>query len=72
MTQPVAILVRKRAWAMRRAETAEKALIRLVGNAEYWNVFKRRNKYLQTVADLTLAIDALRRVEGKPVRLFGS
>lgn len=57
---------------MRRAETAEKALIRLVGNREYNNVFKRRNKYLQTVADLTLAIDALRRVEGKPVRLFGS
>ena len=73
MTQnPIQTLARKRAHALRRAETVSRALDRLEGSREYWNVLKRRNNYLGTVAKLTLAIDHLRSVEGKEIRALGA
>lgn len=75
MTQtcsPLLTLTRKRAHALRRAETVGKALDRLEGTKEYLNVKNRYRNYLQMVANLTLAIDHLRAVEGKEVRVVGA
>jgi hypothetical protein len=69
---PITILTRKRAWAFRRAETVGKALERLEGTKEYPNVLQRHRMYLQSVASLTLAIEAVRMVEEKEVRVLGS
>lgn len=68
---PVSLLVRKRANALRRVETVEKALERLVATREYPNVFRRHKMLLQSVANLTLAIEAVRAVEGKEVKVLG-
>ena len=68
---PVAQLMRKRSWAYRRAETVGKALERLEGTKEWFNVYKRWTMYLQTVANLTLAIDAVRLAESKEVKVLG-
>ena len=74
MTQthnPLLVLTKRRANALRRAETVGKALDRLEGTKEYFNVKNRYWNYLQTVANLTLAIDHLRSIEGKEVRVVG-
>lgn len=73
MTQipAITLLTRKRGNALRRAETAGRALERLEGTKEYRNVLMRRNNYLGTVAKLTLAIEAVRSVEGKEVKVLG-
>lgn len=68
---PVRALVKKRAWAFRRAEMVGKALERLEGKKEWNNVYNRWRMYLQTVAQLTLAIDAVRREEEKQIRVLG-
>jgi hypothetical protein len=68
--KPLLILTKKRAHALRRAETCAKALDRLIGHREYLNVRNRYRNYLQTVANLTLAIDTLRQAEGKEVRVL--
>lgn len=69
--QPIIILQKRRANVLRRAETCAKALDRLIGHREYLNVRNRYRNYLQTVANLTLAIDTLRQAEGKEVRALG-
>jgi hypothetical protein len=69
---PILLLSKRRANALRRAETIAKALDRLEGTKEYLNIKKRYRNYLQTVANLTLAIDHLRSVEGKEVRVLGA
>ena len=68
---PVALLVRKRANALRRAETVGNALERLVATREYPNVFKRHKMLLQSVANLTLAIEAVRLAESREVKVLG-
>ena len=70
-TTPIVLLTRKRAWAFRRAETVGKALERLEGKKEWFNVYKRWQMYLGTVAQLTLAIEAVRAVESKEVKVLG-
>ena len=72
MTQPLIILTKKRAWAFRRAETVGKALDRLEGKKEWLNAYNRWRMYLQTVAELTLAIEAVRAAEGKTIRPLGA
>ena len=74
MTQnpSITLLTRKRAWAFRRAETVGNALGRLEGNPEWFNAYRRWKMYLQTVANLTLAIDAVRLAQEKEVRVPGS
>jgi hypothetical protein len=69
-TTPITTLTRKRAWAFRRAETVGKALERLEGKKEWLNVYNRWRMYLQTAAQLTLAIDAVRREEEKETRVL--
>ena len=69
-TTPITILTRKRAWAFRRAETVGRALERLEGKKEWLNVYNRWRMYLQTVAQLTLAIDAVRLAEEKETRVL--
>jgi hypothetical protein len=69
---PVAVLIRKRNNALRRAETVGKALERLVATKEYPNVFLRHKRYLQSVQNLTLAIEAVRLAEQKEVRVLGA
>jgi hypothetical protein len=66
------LLLRKRAHALRRAETVGRAVDRLEGTKEELAVKNRYREYLQTVANLTLAIDQLRASEGKEVRVLGS
>ena len=56
---------------MRRADMVERALNRLEGGREWNNVQKRWRMYLHTVAQLTLAIDAVRREEEKQIRVLG-
>jgi hypothetical protein len=68
---PVALLGRKRANALRRAETVGNALERLVATREYPNVFKRHKMLLQSVANLTLAIEAVRLAESREVKVLG-
>jgi hypothetical protein len=68
---PLLILMKRRSHALRRAETVGKAVDRLESTKEYQNVRKRYRNYLQTVANLTLAIDTLRQAEGKEVRALG-
>jgi hypothetical protein len=69
---PLAILIRKRGHDLRRAETTSRALERLEGKAEYADAFTRHQRYLASVAALTLSIDQLRQAEGKEVRVLGS
>jgi hypothetical protein len=69
---PLAILVRKRGHELRRAETTGRALERLEGTEEYADAFNRHQRYLASVAALTLSIDQLRQAEGKEVKAFGS
>ncbi len=68
----ISILTKKRGNALRRAETTGKALDRLEGTKEYPNVVLRHKMYLQSVANLTLAIDAVRLAESREVKVFGS
>lgn len=68
----ISILLKKRGNALRRSETVGKALERLEGKKEYPNVLLRHKRYLQSVANLTLAIEAVRLAEEKPVRVLGS
>ena len=70
--KPLLLLTKKRDWAYRRAETVGRALERLEGTKEWHNAYKRWQLYLQTVANLTLAIDQLRQMEGKEVRALGA
>ena len=70
--KPLLLLTKKRDWAYRRAETVGKALDRLEGTKEWRNAYNRWRLYLQTVANLTLAIDHLRQAEGKEVRVLGA
>jgi hypothetical protein len=69
---PLAILVRKRGHELRRAEATGRALERLEGTDEYADAFNRHQRYLASVAALTLSIDQLRQAEGKEVKAFGS
>jgi hypothetical protein len=70
--KPLAVLVRKRGHELRRAEMTGRALERLEGTPEYWSAFNRHQRYLASVANLTLAIEAVRREEGKEVKVLGS
>jgi hypothetical protein len=69
--EPLAVLVRKRSHELRRAEMTHRALERLEGTPEYWDAFNRHQQYLASVANLTLAIEAVRSVEGKEVKVLG-
>lgn len=69
---PLAILIKKRGQELRRAEMVGRALERLEGTSEYADAFNRHQRYLASVAALTLSIDLLRQAEGKEVRVLGS
>ena len=68
----VSILLKKRGNALRRAEMVGRSLERLVATKEYPNVLLRHRMYLQSVANLTLAIDAVRLAEEREVKVFES
>jgi hypothetical protein len=68
---PLTILVGKQRNTLRRVETIGKALIRLEGTKVYWDVYNRHQRYLASLASLTLAIEAMRREEGKDVKVLG-
>jgi nitric oxide reductase activation protein len=69
--KPLTILVGRQRNTLRRVETIGKALIRLEGKKVYWEVFNRHRRYLASLANLTLAIEAVRREEGKEVKVLG-
>jgi hypothetical protein len=71
-TSTISILTKKRGNALRRAETAERALDRIEDTKERGHIYWRRQRYLDYVARLTLQIEALRALEGKEVRVLGS
>ena len=74
-TTSIAFLIRKRDNALRRAEMVGRALERFDRPKEHrkWiNAYHRRRLYLNTVANLTLAIEAVRLAESKEVKVFGS
>lgn len=68
---PLDVLLKNRANTLRRVETTGRALERLEGTGKYWDAFTRHQKYLASLANLTLAIEAVRTVEEKEVRVLG-
>jgi len=71
-TSTISILTKKRGNALRRAEMVGRALERLTDHRQWINAYHRRRQYLSTVARLTLAIEAVRLVEEKQVRVLDS
>ena len=71
-TSTISVLTKKRGNALRRAETAERALDRIEDTKERGHIHHRRKRYLGYVAKLTLEIEALRAIEGKHVRPVGA
>lgn len=70
-THTINVLCKIRGNAMRRAETAERALDRIEDTKERGHIHHRRKHYLAYVARLTLQIEALRAIDGKEVRVPG-
>jgi transcriptional regulator with XRE-family HTH domain len=68
---PLDILLKRRAYTLRRVDMLGRALVRLEGKKDYADAFARHQRYLASVAALTLSIDHLRQAEGKEVRVLG-
>jgi hypothetical protein len=69
---PLDVLLKTRAKTLRRVDMLGKALERLEGKKDYPDVFERHQRYLASLAEQTLAIEAVRSVEGKEVKVLGS
>jgi hypothetical protein len=69
---PLHILLKTRAKTQRQVDMLGKALERLEGKKDYADVFTRHQRYLAALAEQTLAIEAVRLLEGKEVKVFGS
>ena len=69
---PLAILLKTRAKTQRQVDMLGKALERLEGKKDYADAFERHQRYLAALAEQTLAIEAVRSLEGKEVKVFGS